>query len=90
MIKGGGPREQKKHGVVLQSAGQGARAEQGTPAVLCREPWASELPLKDLSRDTHCWSQLSGVRVTQAEAPWVALGSRGLLAALMLHRAALQ
>lgn len=75
------PESKQERGVILQSAGEDARAEQGTPAVLCREPWTSDLPLKDLSRDTHGWTQPSGASVTQAEAQWVALGSRGSPAA---------
>lgn len=61
--------------------GGDAKAEQGTAAVLRRELWTSALPLKDLSRDTHGWTQPSGASVTQAEAPWVALGWRGAPAA---------
>lgn len=51
--------------------------------------WSSELPLKDLSWDTQGWTQPSGASVTQAEAPWVALGSREAPAAPTLQRAAL-
>jgi len=74
----------------MQSTGEDARAEQGTPSTLCREPWTSELPLQDLGWDTHGWAQPSGESVTQAEAPWVALSSRGAPAAPTLRPAALR
>lgn len=84
------PESKQKRGVILWSTGEDARAEQGTPAVLCGEPWTSELPLKDLSWDTHGWTQPSGASVTQAEALWVALSSRGDPAAPTLRRAAVR
>lgn len=46
--------------------------------VLCREPWTSELLLKELRWDTQGWAQLSGASVMQAEAPRVALGPCGV------------
>lgn len=54
-------------GGISQSTGEDVRAEQGPWWWLCREPWTSELLLKELGWDTQGWAQPSGESLTQAE-----------------------
>lgn len=60
--------ESKQHrGGISQSTGEHVRAEQGPWWWLCREPWTSELLLKEVGWDTQGWAQPSGEGLAQAE-----------------------
>lgn len=53
----GGPGEQSGLRGISQSRGEDVRAEQGPRWWLCREPWTSELLLKELRWDAQGWAQ---------------------------------